>query len=754
MTPRAGEPFVRTADIRGAVKGREVEILDALSVGWRGRNGQQHIRCPYKDHPDEHPSWRWDERKGRAYCSCITDGSHSIFDVMMKIENIGFESAKLRAAELLKGADLICERHPKRQKRGVSIPPQQHCNSATDADCTLASYAKAKRLPIEFLRGAGLTDSKWRGVPAVRMPYFDVAGAEVAVRYRIAVSGDDKFRWRKGNKPCLYGLNRIEAVRAGRAVTIVEGESDCHTLWHVGFPALGLPGAGTWREDRDAPTFDGIDPIYVAIEPDRGGESVMQWLARSKIRERARLVRLGQFKDASALFCDDPARFAERWRAALSAAVPWRQATAHTAGKTRAAAWSRCEALARQPKILHRLAEDLAASGVVGEHRPAKLIYLAGTSRLLERPVSIAVKGPSAGGKSFLVERTLQFFPPSAYYALSAMSERALAYSEEPLTHRMLVIYEAVGLKSDFASYLVRSLLSEGRVRYETVEKTKDGLRPRLIEREGPTGLIVTTTAVRLHPENETRLLSITVTDTKEQTHAILLEQAAQRSRNVAKLEDWHALQHWIAAGPAEVEIPFAETLAKMVPAVAVRLRRDFPTVLSLIRAHALLHQATRERAADGSIVATLDDYAVVRELVAPLVAEGVEATVSKRVRETVEAVTALAGEDGVSVSALARKLKLDKGSVSRRVKEAVDRGYVRNLEERQGRPARLVVGDPMPQETEILPARKCLEEGRCSVAMLRGGINNDPLSDDKDARSEKSAAAESYIPAGEEAAI
>src|SRR2546430_2242009 len=82
--------------------------------------------------------------------------------------------------------------------------------------------------------------------------------------------------------------------------------------------------------------------------------------------------------------------------------------------------------------------------------------------------------------------------------------ERALADPEEPLQHRVLVIYEAAGLGSDFASYLVRSLLSEGRVRYETVEKTRDGLKPRLIERDGPTGLLVTTTSVSLHPENET----------------------------------------------------------------------------------------------------------------------------------------------------------------------------------------------------------------------------------------------------------
>ena len=123
------------------------------------------------------------------------------------------------------------------------------------------------------------------------------------------------------------------------------------------------------------------------------------------------------------------------------------------------------------------------------------------TSRLFDRPASIAVKGPSSGGKSYLTESVLEHFPPEAYYALSAMSERALAYSEEPLAHRMLVLYEAAGMSGDFANYLVRSLLSEGRIRYETVEKTKDGLGARLIEREGPTGLVTTTMAVSLPRE-------------------------------------------------------------------------------------------------------------------------------------------------------------------------------------------------------------------------------------------------------------
>jgi hypothetical protein len=43
--------------------------------------------------------------------------------------------------------------------------------------------------------------------------------------------------------------------------------------------------------------------------------------------------------------------------------------------------------------------------------------------------------------------------------------------------------------------------------------------------------------------------------------------------------------------GSVKVVIPFAKRLADLVPPVAIRLRRDFKTVLMLIRAHALLHQ-------------------------------------------------------------------------------------------------------------------------------------------------------------------
>ena len=76
-----------------------------------------------------------------------------------------------------------------------------------------------------------------------------------------------------------------------------------------------------------------------------------------------------------------------------------------------------------------------------------------------------------------------------------------------------------------------RSLLSEGRIRYETVESTSEGLETRLIVREGPIGLIVTATQMRLHPENETRILSLMVTDTQLQTRAVMRAKARKYRR-------------------------------------------------------------------------------------------------------------------------------------------------------------------------------------------------------------------------------
>src|SRR5262249_35254694 len=153
------------------------------------------------------------------------------------------------------------------------------------------------------------------------------------------------------------------------------------------------------------------------------------------------------------------------------------------------------------------------------------------------------------------------------------------------------------------------------------------------------------------------------ITDTSDQTAAVLRALAQDAAPSDIDLARWHALQVWLATGPNRVVIPFAKELAGLVPPIGIRLRRDFKTVLMLVRAHALLHQAQRLKDDAGRVIATLQDYGTVRDLVADLVAEGVEATVTPEVRETVDAIADLidGGKVEVRQTDLRSVLKLDR---------------------------------------------------------------------------------------------
>jgi len=221
------------------------------------------------------------------------------------------------------------------------------------------------------------------------------------------------------------------------------------------------------------------------------------------------------------------------------------------------------------------------------------------------------------------------------------------------------------------------------------------------------------------------------VTDSRQQTADILIAMADE-DREPVSMDQWRALQTWIEGQPGKVYIPYAKELAGLIPPVAVRLRRDFMAVLQLIRAHAVLHQANREKDTRGRILATLDDYRIVRDLVAELVAQGVDATVSGSIRATVEAVRKLTAaedadsEDGEKYTTsknLEAALSLDKSAVSRRVKAALEDGYLKNLEEHKNRGRKLAIGEPLPADLEVLPTVESLAEKLgCWVAGGSGG--------------------------------
>jgi hypothetical protein len=651
-------------------------ILDALQQrggAWPEGKGWR-TRCPNPSHEDRRPSFfLYPGGGGRCFslCNCYLNPQE--------------------LAELLR----------------VSIPTRSR-------GLTLAELAQAKGLPEDFLRSLGVTDgvsgSGKNRQPCVDIPYANEAGEIVAVHKRLSLEAQPRFIWRRGDHLTLYGLPYLVDIRRAGWVVLVEGETDAWTLWLHRLPSLGLPGSSTWKEAFASP-LQGLT-VYLWHEPDAGGDGLVK--AVSADLPDARIIGAPpEAKDPLELYLQDPDRFQERLETLTRAARPVSEIRAEALSGEARKLLLLAEPVLRDPALLHRLVLATEALGHADDRRNVAALHLAVISRLLRRILSVIVKGPSAAGKSHLVHCVLRVHPESAAHVLSAMSERALAYSAEPLVHRFLVLEEATALEKTFTTYLVRNLLSEGRLRYETVEKTDEGLRARLIEREGPTGLIATTTAHSLDAETETRILSLEVSESQDHLRQALRSIAAMRDSVTSQTvpEEVAAALQWLEiAGDAEVRIPYASWLAERLPVnrVAPRLTRDFGALLTCIEASALLHQRQRSRDEGGHIVATVPDYAIAVAAIGHAFERASNDAVTERQREAVEAVRIIcqgAGQQSASVRAVADRMDLHPSNAGRHLRAAAEKGFIVNLNAgEKGKAAAYVPGAPLPEQRSFLP--------------------------------------------------
>ena len=362
--------------------------------------------------------------------------------------------------------------------------------------------------------------------------------------------------------------------------------------------------------------------------------------------------------------------------------------------------------LANDPKILHKAIEMISDLGVAGEKRNIGIIRLSARSRALERPTNLQVHSPSSAGKTHVVNTTLRLEDASAYYELSASSERALIYLEEPLEHRVLYIQEPEGLNQGVGAAVIKSLIWEGRLKYDTVIKEDGNFVVRHVAKNGPTGLILTTT-VDLDEQISNRLFRIELDTSKEQTRRIIdrIAQDAVGKADQRNLEVWHTLS-LILCEAAKVSIPYAPWLAKNISIDTLRIRRDITQFMNFIRASAVEHRFQREQLPDGMLQATVADYAMVHALVADLFVaaqeEGVTAADREFLASIVECEKTL--NRPPSQADLVRQMDVSKGAVSYRVNRLIGLGYLENHEERKGRSAKLVPGIPLPNPVTPLP--------------------------------------------------
>lgn len=188
------------------------------------------------------------------------------------------------------------------------------------ASVNLKTLSEQKGFPVGAFTRYKLRD----GQGGVVVPYFDRDGNEY-IKWRIirdpSPTNKKGYTWSTGDAPLIpYGLHRPIPYTNG-FVWIVEGESDCWTLWEHSIPALGLPGAKAVKPLL-LEHMAGVKTVAIVKEPGAAGERFPALVANQLFDQgfsgTIYAVEVPE-KDPRGLWLDDPDRFKERLETAYKA---------------------------------------------------------------------------------------------------------------------------------------------------------------------------------------------------------------------------------------------------------------------------------------------------------------------------------------------------------------------------------------------------------------------------------------------------
>lgn len=185
---------------------------------------------------------------------------------------------------------------------------------ANPGNSASAEFCRKRHLRPEFLQSLGVSDNR-QG--AILIPYRDFAGKERYVKKRNPAGASRRFDNPKGVEQIPYGEWRLDIARKAGELHLVEGESDCWTLWQAGFPALGIPGSGAFGKLRSQ-HLEGINRILIH-EESKGGEEFVKGICNRLLQlgfqgETRKIVWPGDgVKDVSDFYCLAPPLFHEKF---------------------------------------------------------------------------------------------------------------------------------------------------------------------------------------------------------------------------------------------------------------------------------------------------------------------------------------------------------------------------------------------------------------------------------------------------------
>lgn len=176
------------------------------------------------------------------------------------------------------------------------------------------------------------------------------------------------------------------------------------------------------------------------------------------------------------------------------------------------------------------------------------------------------------------------------------------------------------------------------------------------------------------------------------------------------------------------MHVPFARALVDelVYQGMDPRIQRDTQRILALIKSVAVLRHHDRERDEAGRLVATVDDYTTVREILNESYTATANAGLAAAVRAVVGAVSELKefGQTPATYVQIAAKLGWHDTRVRRHAAAGMKHGYLVNRQEKRRQAAMLDTGEVMP-EARCLPEANAIEKA-CVTPSQNGQRRSD----------------------------
>lgn len=312
----------------------------------RTSGAQFHTHCPVPSHAHSgkgNPSLSVDLRRGLFHCFSRDEGGDAIrfYELMRGVSfsqavreiarelGIGSRSnsAQQRSLAIRAAPDTdateqqtleplpaerlsaICERflqlcRGEEQAEGLNYLARRGIDAATMIRAGVAyfprrAYRRVMRgmrenFALEELQHSGLFNAEAHLTfyhHRLLFPFYQ-EGRAVYLQARTTASGVQS-RWHnmRGNVPSLYNVDALDNLKSGAIVYLVEGFTDTLTLAARGFAAVGLVGAGGFKEEWLAPLAR--FRVVAALDADTAG---MRASARYQELFAARGVQLAQLK--------------------------------------------------------------------------------------------------------------------------------------------------------------------------------------------------------------------------------------------------------------------------------------------------------------------------------------------------------------------------------------------------------------------------------------------------------------------------